>query len=114
MVKRSYDTNHADIVKVYRDAGCAVLDLTAVPQFSKEAEGCPDLLVGIAGENELVEVKTKDGDLRKSQVTWHTDWRGKTPVVVRTRDEALEHIGRVRARFRSTASMRQAALNRYS
>ena len=48
---RAVDENPAEIVAVFRRLGCAVFSLSAV------GKGCPDLLVGVASRNHLVEVK---------------------------------------------------------
>jgi Holliday junction resolvase len=45
------DTNHKEIVKALRDAGATVVSLAAMKH------GCPDLLVGYAGETLLMEIK---------------------------------------------------------
>lgn len=74
------DRNHAEIMRALLDIGATVQDLSAV------GEGCPDLLVGYAGRNTLLEVK--DGNkppshrkLTPRQVYWHDCWRGQKAVV---------------------------------
>lgn len=84
------DANQGEIVDALIKAGCTVVSLAAV------GGGCPDLLVGRAGVNWLMEVK--DGSLAPSrrrltpdQVLWHGKWRGQK-VVVKSVAEALAVI----------------------
>ena len=81
------DANHRDIVAGLRKAGCSVISLAAV------GNGCPDLLVGRAGQNFLFEVK--DGDkcasrqkLTKDQRVFFATWSGQARVI-RSLDDAL-------------------------
>lgn len=71
------DGNHAAIRDFLREVGWSVLDL------GDRGDGCPDLLVGAAGVNVLLEVKLpgREGDLEPAQVTFHTTWRGQVSVV---------------------------------
>lgn len=87
-MRKRVDTNHAEIVQALRRAGAAVQSLADVGQ------GVPDLLVGLRGENFLLEVKQpgRRGELRVNQVEWHNAWRGQC-AVVRTVDEALQAVG---------------------
>lgn len=85
------DDNQSEIVRALRLCGCSVQDLSAV------GKGCPDLLVGCAGENFMLEIK--DGSkppshqrLTDDQVVWHRDWRGQR-VVVNSVQQALEAVG---------------------
>ena len=86
------DDNQAEIVAALRAVpGCTVTSLAAV------GRGCPDLLVGFHGRNELIECK--DGRKKPSarrlnaeQERWHLEWRG-TAHVVETVDQALKVIG---------------------
>lgn len=85
------DENQTEIVATFRELGCSVLHLHAV------GKGCPDLLVGIGGENYLVEVK--DGSKPRSQqrltpleAKFALEWRGRPVRVVTTPGEAIELI----------------------
>jgi len=85
------DRNQPAIVKALRDAGCSVQSL------AKIGDGCPDLLVGRAGVNYLLEVK--DGDappskrkLTLAEFTWIGKWRGAVHVV-HSVAEALAVVG---------------------
>jgi len=66
------DANQKEIVKALRDRGASVLHLHQV------GGGCPDILVGYAGYNFLIEIKdgTKPPSKQKLNVTqqeWHLD-----------------------------------------
>lgn len=88
------DANHAAIVAALRDAGCGVLDLSAV------GKGCPDLLVHsptFPWEMHLLEIKdgAKSASRRKltpAQVKFHAEWKGWIHTVTSV-DEALNAVG---------------------
>lgn len=87
------DSNHAEIVKALRDLGCSVLDLGAV------GHGCPDILVGVAGVNYLLEIKDgrkppSERKLTPDQVDWHRVWKGQALVVTNVL-EAAQAVGKV-------------------
>jgi hypothetical protein len=72
------DENQSEIVKALLDLGCTVQSLSAV------GLGIPDLLVGFAGVNILMEVKNPDrkggkenssGTLKR-QREWRSWWKG--------------------------------------
>ncbi len=84
------DANQKEIVAGLRNCGYSVLSLAAV------GEGCPDLIVGAAGKNYLIEVK--DGNkspsrrvLTQDQRKFHATWQGQA-CVVKDLDEALAFI----------------------
>jgi len=85
------DDNQAEIVAALRKCGCTVQSLAAV------GNGVPDLLVGRAGVNYLLEVK--DGSKPKSareltpdELRWLYAWRGSA-AVVETVEEAMKAVG---------------------
>ena len=91
-----HDDNHSQIVDVLRAHGCSVQAINAA--------GAPDLLVGLRGENHLVEVKRPLGvkggvagrDLNPIQRAWHAAWKGSKPWVIRSPGEAVEWVvGRI-------------------
>ena len=86
------DANHSEVRGWYEELYCSVVDLHSV------GGGCPDLLIGLAGRSELVEVKTEHGHLEPSQVTFCRDWRGSKVVVVRTHADVINHVTNVRER----------------
>lgn len=84
------DGNQKAIVAALRKAGCSVQSLASV------GRGVPDLLVGCAGRNFLLELKdsSKPPSARKltgDQQTWHDDWRGHV-VIVETVADALRVV----------------------
>lgn len=86
------DANHGEIVGWYEALYCSVLDLHSV------GFGCSDVLIGCAGVNDLVEIKTEDGELEPSQVRFNRDWRGRRPIIVRTQDDVIKHVISMRNR----------------
>ena len=85
------DDNQDGIVSGLRKAGCSVQILISV------GGGCPDLLVGRAGVNYLLEVKDENKPpsqrkLTPDQVTWHEKWRGQK-AIVKNLDDALRVVG---------------------
>lgn len=87
------DANHAEIADMYRSLHCSVFETNRV------GFGYPDLTVGIGGVTCLVEVKDGEGKLRASQLTFIRDWRGSKVEVVRTPDDVIAHVTRIRARY---------------
>lgn len=78
------DSNEPEIINALTRAGCSVCILNG--------KGLPDLLVGRAGRNYLLEVKDPlKGDLTDAQVYWHGQWRGKVHVV-HTVAEAMKAV----------------------
>lgn len=75
------DEVEAEIVEVLRAAGCSVTFLNG--------RDCPDLLVGIRGQNLLVENKTGKAKLRPGQERFRSTWRGAPVVILRSVDDAL-------------------------
>lgn len=87
------DANHAELAAVYEELYCSVVDTHGL------GFGFPDLVVGIVGQTELVEVKTEFGTVEKSQVRFQRDWRGSKVTIVRTRADVINHVQRVRERI---------------
>ena len=97
------DENQPAIVEALLNVGCTVQSLAAV------GLGVPDLLVGYAGVNILLETKnpaTKNGrvnearqrgGLDKDQHRWHQAWKGQVAVVW-SPEEAVDAVLRVLAR----------------
>lgn len=89
------DANHDDAKRDFESLGCSVADL------SKVGFGVSDLLVGCAGVDQLVEVKTADGELEKSQIAFANRWRGSQPRIYRTIDDAIAIVADMRKRARA-------------
>jgi len=86
------DANQPEIVGVFRAVGASVV-IT-----SDQGDGFPDLIVGLCGETELVEIKTPQGKLTPDQETWHGTWRGRPVRVIRTVEQALKLAETMRKR----------------
>lgn len=80
------DANQAEIVAALRAAGCSVVSLHRV------GDGVPDLLVGRASRNWLLEVKVPGRGLNDKQKDWHRAWAGQRAVVT-TVEGALQVVG---------------------
>lgn len=85
------DRNQTEIVQALRGVGCSVLSLASL------GKGAPDLLVGRAGENHLMEIKDSKQIPSKQALTpdekeWHLKWSG-TVHVVKTVEEAFAIVG---------------------
>lgn len=85
------DANQSEIVDALRKCGATVQSLAAV------GDGVPDLLVGLAGMNLLIEVK--DGSkppsgrkLTPDQEAWHAAWGGAPVFVVTCVDQAVQMV----------------------
>lgn len=91
---RRVDANQAAVVEAFRAAGASVLHLHAV------GDGCPDLLIGLAGVD--VQVEVKDGrkvpsarKLTPAEARHHATWRGRPIAVVESAQDALALVSRV-------------------
>lgn len=90
MLRSKRDGNHHAIVRVFEHELASVIDLSGV------GGGCPDLLIGVGGIDQLCEVKLPEGKfggtahskLNHRQKALHRKWSGRPPVVVRTEEEA--------------------------
>lgn len=80
------DTTQAAIVAALRRVGCSVQPLHQVGQ------GVPDLVVGRAGINYLIEAKTPGGKLTPDERRWHELWGGQVAIAA-TIEEALAAVG---------------------
>mgnify|MGYP001105367233 CR=1 FL=1 len=79
------DANQNDIVEYLRDLGFGVVSLAAV------GGGVPDLLVSKEDLTCLVEVKSDNGKLRKSQEDFIDNWPGQV-FVVYNRDDVDRYL----------------------
>jgi len=82
------DTNHKEIVKALRDAGATVVSLASMKH------GCPDLMVGYAGETLLMEIK-KDSKAKftPDQLEFMGNWRGGAISRVDSVEAAIRALG---------------------
>lgn len=86
------DQNHVELAKVYEDLGCSVVNTYHV------GGGFGDAVIGVVGVNEIIEIKTLDGEKTPAQVRFHRDWRGSPVVIVRTMDDVIAHVKAIRRR----------------
>jgi Holliday junction resolvase len=82
------DTNHKEIVKALRELGATVVSLAAMKH------GCPDLLVGYAGETVLMEIK-RDAKAKftPDQLDFLGKWRGGAISRVDNVEAAIRALG---------------------
>ena len=90
------DENQQAIIDALRAEGASVQSLSSV------GAGCPDLLVGSAGKNFLVEVK--DGEkcpsrrtLTPDQKKWIREWTGSAVVILLDAGKAKSWARRIAA-----------------
>lgn len=92
------DRNQAAVVKALRGEGCTVESLHRV------GRKVPDLLVGVRGRTELLEVKRPELETRapqnlaervrlEEQAEWANRWRGARPLRVYGPEDALRKLG---------------------
>lgn len=110
----SRDANHGEIVAAFEELGCTVADLAGV------GGGCPDILVGFRGVDQLVEIKDVPGpkgglknrhvDLSDEQVEWHRGWYGLRPQVVRTTADVVQLVADLAANVADSTGIASARL----
>lgn len=85
---RRKDANQSEIERVFKDAGCSVLDM------SRLGDGVPDLLIGTPqGACFLVEVKTKNGKITEKQAKFAWGWKTQVFLVKCVEDaEELAYV----------------------
>lgn len=87
------DANHGEVTKWYESLYCTVVDTHSL------GFGFPDICVKIPTKRgpvaALVEIKTVDGTLSKSQARFIAEW-GSATEVVHTREDVFAHVERVR------------------
>ncbi|HJW74827.1 MAG TPA: hypothetical protein VJ787_04045 [Thermoleophilia bacterium] len=84
------DGTHAEVRQELRDLGASVADTADV------GDDFPDLVVGLAGHDFLVEAKAAKGKLSDGQSEFARTWRGAPVVVLWSRAEAREWLIRTR------------------
>lgn len=91
MRRAKHDSNHSYITKILQRLGFSVQNTAGV------GAGFPDLVVGKAGRNYLVEIKTEHGSLEPSQTAFARDWNGGKVTVLRTIDDCIEFNNKVQS-----------------
>lgn len=95
--RTTVDGNHDDLVGVFEAMGASWLELSNVA-------GALDGLLGIGGIDQRVEFKNPDALRGKKQALELTPaekdefdrWRGRSPVVVTTQEEAVDLVNLLR------------------
>lgn len=87
------DANHVALSDLYRALHCSVVNTYHV------GGGFPDAVIGCGGITALVEFKMPDGDKTPAQKTFHKEWRGSKVEIVRTSEDVINHVQRIRSRF---------------
>lgn len=90
---RRRDGNHEQLARTFEQLGCTVADLSHAG-----LPGWPDVVVGCAGVDRLVEIKNPEtrygrAGLNPNQQTFSRDWRGGRLFVVSTPDEVIALVG---------------------
>ena len=90
------DSNHDALKLVFQQMGCSVADL-----YNAGLTGFPDVVVGVAGRDYLVEIKNPEtsygrAGLNDNQTKFARDWRGGQLYVVRTPDEVAALVNKLR------------------
>lgn len=88
IIKR-VDENQAELVGLLRRLGASVLVLSSV------GKGCPDILIGLKGNNYLLEIKSN----MKSKLTEHEQkffdtWNGQV-AIVRSDTDVIDFLNNV-------------------
>ncbi len=79
-MKSRVDDNQHLIIEALEKIGCSVRSLASL------GHGIPDILVGLAGKNYLIEIKNGENPLSKQKLTpdqeyFHSVWQGQKAVV---------------------------------
>jgi Holliday junction resolvase len=91
MAKHSrLDETHRSVRNALTSLGCSVVSTTSM------GSGFPDMVVGLMGETHLVEVKTRTGKLRESQVKFSVGWRGCPIWILRSAEDAMTMVASIR------------------
>lgn len=90
------DGNHDALKAVFLQLGCSVADL-----YNAGLPGFPDIVVGVAGKNALVEIKNPEtaygrAGLNNNQTAFERDWRGAKPFVVSDELEVVALVNSLR------------------
>lgn len=83
------DSNHAELVAIFKELGASVLSLAPV------GRGVPDLLISVDGINWLVEIKSGNNKPNALQREWYEGWQGGISVI-RDREGAERLVRQLR------------------
>jgi hypothetical protein len=87
------DANQAELTAVYESLFCSVVDTHIL------GGGMGDALIGCAGVTDIVEFKLPDGTYTPAQLTFRKSWRGSKILTIRTREDVIAHVTKIRSRF---------------
>ena len=97
------DANHNEIVDIFENLGGTWLDTSGVG-------GALDGLLGVSGIDQRVEIK--DGSkfpsrrrLTKDEETEIQGWRGRSPVIIETVEDAIQLVYKLRKEARRISSV---------
>ena len=76
------DSNHGLIKLAFEQMGATTVDIFRL------GSNVPDILVGVCGVDQMVEVKAEDGECTDGQLKFHNEWNGRSIRVVRNVQEA--------------------------
>lgn len=86
------DANHAQVRGWYEALFCSFVDTHGL------GGGFGDAVIGCAQITDIIEIKTADGELLPSQVTFQKTWRGSKIVTIRDVQDVIEHVVSMKAR----------------
>lgn len=94
---RRRDKNHGELQRAFEQLGCSVADLSGAG-----IPGWPDVVVGVAGRNHLVEFKNPEtrygrAGLNDNQQAFARDWRGGKLYAVSTVQEVAALVRNLKA-----------------
>lgn len=102
--KHKRDEIHADIALIFERFGFSVIDTSAV---GSSIPGYPDLQVGLAGVDNMVEIKSgEDAPYTDAQVELHEGWRGAPIVRITSVKSAVEWCTRTRHERRQASEIK--------
>lgn len=76
------DRNAEEIITAFRGLGCYVANTGVV------GNGFPDLVIGVANNVALVEIKAGNGKLTEKQIVFHAEWPGSHLHTIRSLEDA--------------------------
>ena len=96
------DANHKDVDEVLTSFGWTCIDT------SGEGGGFPDMVIGLDGITDLVEVKDgEDADFTDDQIAFYRTWRGSKVVVIPSKQAAIAWAAKTRHNRRVASQQKQ-------
>lgn len=93
-MRKRTDDNHAAVMAVFQAMGCTVMDTSQI------GRGFGDCVIGVAGIDQIVEIKNgtqkpSDRRLTDAEDKFHSTWRGRKPAVVLNVDDAARLVMKI-------------------